>query len=89
MEYLPCCQTENIYLRDRQTKFVMVGLELLLGSWSIFSAEIASFIRIPFRRCKWNVNDAFRKWETNMEASKDASDYTSGHTMEVCVSAAQ
>ena len=55
---MPCCQTENIYLRDRQTKFVMVGLELLLGSWSIFSAEIASFIRIPFRRCKWNVNDA-------------------------------
>ena len=61
-------------LRDRQTQFVMVGLELLLGSWSIFSAEIAAFIRIPFRRCKWNVNDAFRKWETNMEASEDASD---------------
>ena len=52
----------------------MVGLELLLGSWSIFSAEIAAFIRIPFRRCKWNVNDAFRKWETNMEGSEDALD---------------
>ena len=67
----------------------MVGLELLLGSWSIFSAEIAAFIRIPFRRCKWNVNDAFRKWETNMEASEDASDSLPCQAMAVCVSAAQ
>ena len=64
----------------------MVGLELLLGSWSIFSAEIAAFIRIPFRRCKWNVNDAFRKWETNMEASEDASDYIPSHgSLRFCI----